>query len=189
MSRAARCKPRGKKVAIDIASFKLRAFRHDAPSYFRSTETTQHGYRAELAHTFAGGRQLFYIAPATSELSWPRACSIQAMCWLIRSERVVCDLRWADPLQIFSVSGPVPSQRSVPLTVLSTVNDLSYILASRVNKPFPVQRQHPEASTTLTYAHAGYSVCSTSPVVGARPVVRFLDGPMSPTRMANFEPL
>ena len=46
------CKPVelcGKRVAIDIASFKLRAFRADAPSYFRPGAVAKLGYRAVLA--------------------------------------------------------------------------------------------------------------------------------------------
>ena len=39
----------GKRVAIDLASFKLRAFRPDAPSHLRPTEPDKNGYRAALA--------------------------------------------------------------------------------------------------------------------------------------------
>ena len=46
------CRPRdlhGKKVAIDLASFKLRAFSYDARSYFRPSEPAKYGYKATIA--------------------------------------------------------------------------------------------------------------------------------------------
>ena len=46
------CKPseqHGKTAAMDIASFKMRAFRIEAPSHFRPTATAKNSYRSVLA--------------------------------------------------------------------------------------------------------------------------------------------
>ena len=39
----------GKRLVVDVASFKLRAWYHDVPQYYRSSELQSHGYRAILS--------------------------------------------------------------------------------------------------------------------------------------------
>ena len=45
---------RGWRLAIDVASPKLKAFYGDAASYFREDEDTTHGYRSSLTKFISG---------------------------------------------------------------------------------------------------------------------------------------
>ena len=44
---------KGKHVALDVASFKARAFRNDAPSHYRPARECDYGFKAQLARLFS----------------------------------------------------------------------------------------------------------------------------------------
>jgi hypothetical protein len=59
---------KGKRLAVDIASFKQKAWYQDVCSYYRANEPSTHGYRATLA------RLLSVLAAATGGVSNVTVC-------------------------------------------------------------------------------------------------------------------
>ena len=55
----------GKRLVVDVASFKLKAWYQDVPQYYRSSEPQSHGYRAILSRLLSA---LSMAAGATSNV-------------------------------------------------------------------------------------------------------------------------
>lgn len=68
---------RGKHVAMDVSSFRTRAFRGDAPTHFRPTAVCKYGFRAVLARLFSTWTHALgepaLLAPTTkpTRAEWP----------------------------------------------------------------------------------------------------------------------
>ena len=73
---------KGKRLAVDIASFKQKAWYQDVCSYYRANEPATHGYRASLAcrrerRFLALGAEPRHVPcapPAPGKLSWRPFC-------------------------------------------------------------------------------------------------------------------